>query len=188
MENKKTDIRILKTKKQIRNVFLDLLEEQHFDTISVSQITEQAMISRSTFYDHYEDKFALLDSIYEDVNNQFTEILNTYFSDETKKFNMDLANKILSYVLKNARLFRILLSSNVPPRDMFQSLKEMLEPRCMEFLQRYPNKYSLDNEYVVQVYSSIIFISLQWIAKHQNPMDVVKIVALADKVRDLFYE
>lgn len=185
---KKTDLRIIKTRRQIQTAFLNLLKENKFDTISVSQITQEAMISRSTFYDHYEDKFALLDSIYEMINSEFKKIVTDYFSKEDRDFNMELAHKILTYVMKNAGMFKILMSANVPVRDLFMPLKDILQPYCMEYLEKHPNKYKLDSEFVVEVYSSIIFISFRWIVLHENPMDVVKIVAMGDQVRKMFYE
>ena len=46
----------------------------------------------------------------------------------------------------------------------------------------------LVNKFIVEIYSSIVFISFRWIVEHENPMDLVKIVAMADQVRKMFYE
>lgn len=54
------DLRIKRTQKSIKNAFYELIEEKGFDHISVKDITERAMISRNTFYLHYNDKFDLL--------------------------------------------------------------------------------------------------------------------------------
>lgn len=43
----------------LRNIMLS----KSFDDISVQDITEAATINRATFYDHYPDKFALLDAL-----------------------------------------------------------------------------------------------------------------------------
>ena len=51
------DLRIKRTQKSIKNAFYELIEEKGFDHISVKDITERAMISRNTFYLHYNDKF-----------------------------------------------------------------------------------------------------------------------------------
>lgn len=59
----KIDRRIVKSKKLIQSAFLTLLIQDGFDEITVKKITEQADISRKTFYLHYADKYDLLDTI-----------------------------------------------------------------------------------------------------------------------------
>jgi AcrR family transcriptional regulator len=39
------------------------MRSKSFDEISVQDITEAATVNRATFYDHYTDKFALLDAM-----------------------------------------------------------------------------------------------------------------------------
>ena len=59
----KTDLRIRRTKKSIRDAFFELIDENGFDSVTVKDITDRALISRNTFYLHYEDKFDLLNKI-----------------------------------------------------------------------------------------------------------------------------
>jgi AcrR family transcriptional regulator len=42
---------------------LQLLGSKAFDDISVQDITDAATVNRATFYDHYTDKFALLEAL-----------------------------------------------------------------------------------------------------------------------------
>ena len=65
--DKTVDLRIIKTKKAIRDAFLALIEEKGFERISVKEITEKAMISRNTFYLHYSDKNDLFNKICDDL-------------------------------------------------------------------------------------------------------------------------
>ena len=183
-----TDLRILKTRRQIKEALLNLLDQQPFDTITVSQIAQQAMISRSTFYDHYPDKYALLDAMYGEVEEQFRYITEAYFTSTVHGYRLELANKILCYVMENARLFRVLLSNIIPSRNILLLLKEVLGEKCMEYLNKSPNKYNLDNEFVAQIYCSIIYLSIQWVARNQNPADLDKLIDLSTQVRKLFYD
>ncbi len=63
----KTDLRIRRTKKSIRDAFFELIDENGFDSVTVKDITDRALISRNTFYLHYEDKFDLLNKISKDL-------------------------------------------------------------------------------------------------------------------------
>ncbi|MDZ5723391.1 TetR family transcriptional regulator [Eubacteriaceae bacterium ES2] len=63
---KQTDLRVLKNKQLIKSAFLELLSTKRFEDITVSQICQKALINRSTFYFHYENKVELLEVIYID--------------------------------------------------------------------------------------------------------------------------
>ena len=65
MESK--DIRVQKTIKTIEDVFLNLIKEKTFTDITIKDICDEAMISRSTFYSHYKDKYDLLEHFFEKI-------------------------------------------------------------------------------------------------------------------------
>lgn len=60
---KKTDLRIVKTKKAVRASFLELRKKNPLEKIKVRDICKLALINPSTFYDHYTDVFALSDEL-----------------------------------------------------------------------------------------------------------------------------
>jgi AcrR family transcriptional regulator len=57
----------------LQHALAELLKEKEFDRISVQDITEAAGLNRATFYDHYTDKFALLEAM---VGSRFGELLH----------------------------------------------------------------------------------------------------------------
>lgn len=57
----KLDRRVIRTRKLLREAFLELMNEQQFQQITVQDITDRAMINRATFYAHFDDKYALFD-------------------------------------------------------------------------------------------------------------------------------
>jgi AcrR family transcriptional regulator len=67
-----TDPRIRRTRQLLRQSLVTLLESKDFDKISVQDIAEAATVNRVTFYDHYSDKFALLEAV---VDSRFNELL-----------------------------------------------------------------------------------------------------------------
>ena len=60
MDEKKKDLRIIKTRKALYNAFEELMKSKPFEQIKVSDICKKALINRSTFYSHYNDKYELL--------------------------------------------------------------------------------------------------------------------------------
>ena len=55
----KEDLRITKSKRDLRNAMMSLLKTHTFDSITVKEICDVALINRMTFYKHYEDKYDL---------------------------------------------------------------------------------------------------------------------------------
>ena len=56
----KNDLRVIKTNKALFNALLDLMKEKTFEEIKISDVCSKALINRSTFYAHYNDKYELL--------------------------------------------------------------------------------------------------------------------------------
>lgn len=61
------DKRITKTKKGLKAAMIEMLAEESFERISITDLCKKADISRITFYTHYSDKYALLDDIFGDM-------------------------------------------------------------------------------------------------------------------------
>jgi AcrR family transcriptional regulator len=56
------DPRIRRTRQLLQGALHTLMQTKGFDEVSVHDIAEAATVNRATFYDHYTDKFALLDA------------------------------------------------------------------------------------------------------------------------------
>ncbi len=67
------DPRIRRTRKLLQGALGNLMQSKSFDEISVQDITEAATVNRATFYDHYTDKFALMEAM---VAGGFHELLH----------------------------------------------------------------------------------------------------------------
>lgn len=72
-ENTGLDPRIRRTRQLLKDALERLLNQKQFEEISIQDITEAATVNRATFYDHYTDKFALLQCL---VASQFQEVLD----------------------------------------------------------------------------------------------------------------
>lgn len=60
------DKRIVKTKINIKNTLIRLLQTSPFEKITVAEICREGMISRITFYTYYDSKYALLNEMFAD--------------------------------------------------------------------------------------------------------------------------
>ena len=109
----KMDLRIIKTKKILYNTLLKLMRQKNFEKIKISDICEEALINRSTFYAHYEDKYDLLMELFEEQKKSLLKELgdneNTSFS---KNYIMELLNILLNHIDQNKEVYSAILSNN----------------------------------------------------------------------------
>ena len=73
------DLRVIKTKKNIEESFLRLLEKKSFSEITVQNILDEALINRSTFYKHYSDKYDLARLLSDRMFQEFQDMLENRF-------------------------------------------------------------------------------------------------------------
>ena len=66
------DPRVRRTRLMLFEALEALLHEKDFEKISVQDIAQRAALNRVTFYDHYPDKFALLESM---VHDRFESLI-----------------------------------------------------------------------------------------------------------------
>jgi len=67
------DPRMRRTRQLLQGALRTLMQNKSFDEIAVQDITEAATVNRATFYDHYTDKYALLEAM---VAGGFHTLLN----------------------------------------------------------------------------------------------------------------
>src|SRR5215469_14007206 len=68
LSQKGIDPRVKRTRQLLQQAFMELFQEKAMESINVQDIAERATVNRATFYAHFPDKYALLDSI---VREQF---------------------------------------------------------------------------------------------------------------------
>src|ERR1700759_1922046 len=61
-----------RTRKLLQGALGSLMLSKSFDEISVQDITDAATVNRATFYDHYTDKYALMEAM---IAGSFHELL-----------------------------------------------------------------------------------------------------------------
>ncbi|MCR8655957.1 TetR/AcrR family transcriptional regulator [Paenibacillus endoradicis] len=118
-DKKHNDRRVLRTKMIISEALLDVLHYKELEQITVSDITEQANINRSTFYLHYQDKDKLVEVMMKEKLTQLNELiaptipvvaLKDIQIDEDEPDLFTLA--IFQNLSQNERFYRIMFQKN----------------------------------------------------------------------------
>lgn len=110
MEN---DLRVIKTKRAIREAFIALVEEKGYRHVTVRDITQRAMINRNTFYLHYLDKEDLISSLMLESVARQEEKMSLYASavrvPELSEITMAFRS-VLNIIFEEIEFYRILLT------------------------------------------------------------------------------
>lgn len=102
----------IRSRKMIREAFLELLKEKNVSKITVSGIVSKADLNRSTFYAHYTDVRAITEEIENEVIDKMFEILKKF---EFKNFFNDPTSLLLEvsrFLESNQDTYKILLKLN----------------------------------------------------------------------------
>ncbi len=75
MTHETTDPRVLRTDKLLQEALIEISAERGFDAVTVGDIARRAAVNRATFYRHYQDKYDLLEHIFQDAIRQFVSDL-----------------------------------------------------------------------------------------------------------------
>ena len=78
MNDKKTDLRVIKTRATIKRTFLEIIKKKPIEKISVTEIANAALINKGTFYLHYQDLYSLYEDVIRDTINDFCDSITFY--------------------------------------------------------------------------------------------------------------
>lgn len=112
-----TDLRIRRTHKFLQEAMIELIAKKGFESITVGDITECAMINRTTFYRHYQDKYDLVAKIFEETMDQLMENMKHLSKEAAMGTEMPPAIwvQIFEHIAEHARLYRAMLGKNGSP-------------------------------------------------------------------------
>lgn len=151
------------TQKFIMNTFMQLLENESLDKITVRDIVEECEINRNTFYYHYSDIYDLLDDVFRVEAEKFLE----QDVDENTTFGEEYA-RAAQFVLKYKKAILHIYDSK--KRDV---LVNYLDTLVFSFISRFVKKesegYKLpeeDIDYITGFYThAIVGNTIEWIKR-----------------------
>lgn len=169
MGKDKVDLRILKTRKAIKEAFLTLVQTKGYERVTIQDIAEEAMINRNTFYLHYVDKPNLLESLCQESIEKLNICVNLEMKD-IHEINKNMFVLILSETFKviaaDIVFFKTMLSQNV--QTNFSSyLKDSLKSYMLAgFGDQYHNeKMKVSLEYMI---SGLVGVICMWVTESEN--------------------
>ena len=69
------DLRVIKTRRLIKNALIELMAEKEVFSITITELSEKALINRKTFYRHYSTVAEVVTEIENEILSEFAEAL-----------------------------------------------------------------------------------------------------------------
>jgi AcrR family transcriptional regulator len=72
----KEDLRVRRTRKMLQNALMEATIQRGFESVTVQDICDRAMVNRATFYRHYADKYDLIDQFMKEIYDMLDQAQN----------------------------------------------------------------------------------------------------------------
>ena len=154
--NAKKDRRIRKSKESLKNSLIELMKEKPVNSITVKEIVSTADLNRSTFYNYYCDIPDMLESLEEELYNEFLHILELHITkegithdiyNEAHKFIEDMCDVIK----ENVEFCKCVFSKNGDISFLFK-LEELVENHIKDQLRE---EFDGKMDHLAYVYSFV---------------------------------
>lgn len=100
-----------RTQKMIRKAFIELIgEKKLIAAITVSELAERADIAKSTFYNHYDDIYAIADELFKEIVDSLDKIIDAIDVAHSSDYHVFIKS-IFAFVKQNEEFYRSLASS-----------------------------------------------------------------------------
>ncbi len=165
------NLRLRRTQKLLREALIELIEERGFEALTIGEITERAMVSRAAFYRNYQDKYDLVEQIFEEA---MTTLLNEV-GDLGQEHPAEVWVTFFEHIAQYERLYRALLGRKGSPwfvRKMRASLADMVKERG--HLPHKPDAnahlvHTFSDEFVPDLVSTMFVEAITWWLEQGRP-------------------
>lgn len=180
---KNLDLRIRKTRRAIRSGLVKACEAKPYEHVSVADICRVSMVSRTTFYDHYTGKDALLVEVVSFLLEDITPALEGLWFGESGD-SWAVARHLADIYARNGRALTTLLAIRVGGEG---DLHERLRQTCRSVFADWA-RGRIDDDVLPlasEVYASVV---LTFIERSATKPLSEKELSVIDRMRELFIE
>lgn len=176
-----TDLRVVKTLKQIDQALLESLSEMPFEKITVDQLCQTAIINRSTFYKYHKSKYDLMEQYLKRTLNEFQKQMNVAFINASPENIHHLIyqknfEKALQFIYKHKKEYRILWT--IPTEygvfsEMVQVIHDnILDKLCAESEGGSPDLYA---DLYARLFASDMMTLVRWWFRYEETVTIKEV-------------
>jgi AcrR family transcriptional regulator len=169
MTQPESNLRVRRTQKLLREALIELIEERGFEALTIGELTEHAMVSRAAFYRNYQDKYDLVEQIFEEAMSALLGAVGEL----GREHPAEIWVKFFEHIAEYERLYRALLGRKGSPwfvRKMRVSLAGLIKERGQ--LPHGPTArpvHTFSDEFVPDLVSTMFVEAITWWLEHGRP-------------------
>jgi AcrR family transcriptional regulator len=161
MTQPEPDLRVRRTRKLLREALIELIEEHGFDTLSVGQITERALVSRAAFYRNYQDKYDLVEQIFAEA----MQALLSAIAEPDGVHSQRTWERFFEHIAQYERLYRALLGRKGSPWFVWKmraALGDLIKGFGQNSFPNVPPLYPAADEMVPDLIATLMVEAITW--------------------------
>ncbi|CUU48493.1 TetR/AcrR family transcriptional regulator [Clostridium beijerinckii] len=183
--NKTLDLRIRRTHKLLFDALTLLLSEKSFDNITITDICEKAMVHRTTFYKHFEDKYHLLDSLISQLVQNFEEKSTEQTPvDNPRQYYVNLFRLLLEHMQENIKMYSVGLLNNGSTIKVLQKIVVGRTKSRLESDEANGLIFLIPAPILSEFYSSSMVSLAIWWLENNMPLSIDEMVRYGDMLID----
>ena len=160
-------------KEILANGLLDLCHKKDLSQVTVKDLLETTGVSRQTFYNHFQDKYDLLEYCVKNIEQELTEKINTTQYSNSKEFYTNLVMSLLEYISENKKMFKSVLKNNFD-----NSVNKIFMNTCINYITDMLEKEKDQGIYhktkipiIAQFYAGAVISTIVWWIKNDESLD-----------------
>jgi|SRR5258708_7507963 AcrR family transcriptional regulator len=163
-----SNLRVRRTKILLREALIELIEERGFEALTIGELTERAMVSRAAFYRNYQDKYDLVEQIFEEAMSALLGAVG----DLGREHPPEIWVRFFEHIAQYERLYRALLGRKGSPwfvRKMRAALSGLVKERGR--LPHGPDAtvHTFSDEFVPDIVSTMFVEAITWWLEQGRP-------------------
>lgn len=170
-----SDLRVIKTKRLLAGTMISLLQKESFKDVTVQQLCDESLISRSTFYRHYADKYALL----EEMVKHYADDFEKYITERMHRKNITaIVQQLARHLVENRQAILLLLNVHEQHADLSDAWQTILREHVLQFInaRQLAAEIQVPAHYLANLYVSNVMTFITWTLTNGEDHQTVRLM------------
>ena len=162
MHKNSDDRRAKRSRRLLKDSLLALMQEKRFKDISARDITEGADLYRGTFYLHYSDTQALLESIEDDIMTEVQKLIDQNKGSVHGEASLEpVLLPVLDYIEEKHKIIQLMLRNN-NASNFLDKLHKIIYDNSLDYAKR---RFKIEDDTQLNYFLSYVSFGIMGMVK-----------------------